>query len=113
LNPQILPAAARGAVEGKTPYDECYLDSGFPRALYERVFAELAGRSLAGLAEAVQRRADAAGICYDGGRFRVDPVPRLMEAAEWAFVEAALGQRLQALNAFLADVYCRKFRTRA
>jgi carboxylate-amine ligase len=105
VNPQILPATARRATHGKTPYDECFLDSGLPRAHYERVFAELDGRSLASLAEAVQRRADAAGICYEGGRFRVDPIPRLMDAAEWAFVEAALGQRLRALNAFLADAY--------
>jgi hypothetical protein len=58
VNPQTLPATARPAVHGKTPYDACFLDSGFPRAHYERVFAELAGRSLATLAEAVQRRAE-------------------------------------------------------
>jgi gamma-glutamyl-gamma-aminobutyrate hydrolase PuuD len=68
------------------------LDTGFPRAHYERVFAELAGRSLPGLAEAVQKRADAA---LGSGLFPVawaadrtiegveDPEKPFMLAAQW------------------------------
>ena len=37
--------------------------------------------------------------------FRVDPVPRLIDAAEWAAASAGLAQRARALTAFLADAY--------
>ena len=35
----------------------------------------------------------------------IDCVPRILSAAEWADLEAGLGQRILALNRFLADVY--------
>jgi uncharacterized circularly permuted ATP-grasp superfamily protein len=34
-----------------------------------------------------------------------DPVPRIIDAKEWAFLEKGLEQRVQALNMFLDDVY--------
>ena len=37
--------------------------------------------------------------------FRLDPVPRLIGAAEWASTSAGLVQRARALAAFLADAY--------
>jgi uncharacterized circularly permuted ATP-grasp superfamily protein len=37
--------------------------------------------------------------------FLVDPVPRVLGAAEWAELEAGLAQRVRALDAFVADVY--------
>ena len=37
--------------------------------------------------------------------FVIDPVPRVIAAAEWARIEAGLAQRVRALNAFVADVY--------
>ena len=37
--------------------------------------------------------------------FVVDPVPRLIERAEWERLERGLAQRVRALNAFLADAY--------
>jgi uncharacterized circularly permuted ATP-grasp superfamily protein len=37
--------------------------------------------------------------------FPFDPVPRILEAVEWAHLEAGLRQRATALNRFLADVY--------
>ncbi len=37
--------------------------------------------------------------------FHIDPVPRIMAAAEWDLVERALSQRVRALRAFTADVY--------
>src|SRR5215218_636935 len=38
-------------------------------------------------------------------RFYVDPVPRVITAAEWEPVKRGLAQRVRALNAFVADVY--------
>ncbi len=37
--------------------------------------------------------------------FPFDPIPRVIDAATWATLEAGLIQRVRALNAFLADVY--------
>lgn len=37
--------------------------------------------------------------------FPFDVVPRIIEAAEWDFIERGLKQRIQALNLFLQDVY--------
>jgi uncharacterized circularly permuted ATP-grasp superfamily protein len=38
-------------------------------------------------------------------RFHLDPVPRIITAAEWSRLEAGLAQRARALNAFIADAY--------
>ena len=37
--------------------------------------------------------------------WHVDPVPRVIPAGEWEGLAAGLGQRVRALNAFVADVY--------
>ena len=37
--------------------------------------------------------------------FPFDPIPRVIDAATWATLEAGLIQRVRALNAFVADVY--------
>jgi uncharacterized circularly permuted ATP-grasp superfamily protein len=37
--------------------------------------------------------------------FPFDPIPRVIDAATWAHLEAGLVQRVRALNAFLCDVY--------
>jgi uncharacterized circularly permuted ATP-grasp superfamily protein len=37
--------------------------------------------------------------------FPFDPIPRVLDAATWATLEAGLIQRVRALNAFVADVY--------
>lgn len=37
--------------------------------------------------------------------FPFDPIPRVIDAATWATLEAGLIQRVRALNAFLADMY--------
>ncbi len=37
--------------------------------------------------------------------FILDPIPRIVDGAEWAELERGLAQRARALNAFLADAY--------
>jgi uncharacterized circularly permuted ATP-grasp superfamily protein len=65
--------------------------------------------SLADLAARVQRALRERGVGFRsaGGStdFVVDPVPRVLAAAEWEALEAGLTQRVRALNAFVADVY--------
>ena len=59
--------------------------------------------------ERMQARTNEQGVCFQGanGRkpFLVDPVPRLIDVEEWAWLEAALAQRAEALEAFIQDAY--------
>ncbi|RZJ63283.1 MAG: circularly permuted type 2 ATP-grasp protein [Flavobacterium sp.] len=41
--------------------------------------------------------------------FPFDMIPRIIEAQEWAFIEAGIKQRLKALNIFLKDIYHQQF----
>lgn len=50
---------------------------------------------------------------YKNGKFKeqlfpFDPIPRVIEPEEWAYLEKGLAQRVRALNLFLADVYGEK-----
>ena len=65
--------------------------------------ADLGGRDPAGLAAAVQAAVN--DVPFGHGPFRLDPIPRLIGAAEWADLEAGLAQRVRALDAWCADVY--------
>jgi uncharacterized circularly permuted ATP-grasp superfamily protein len=93
----------------ESAWDEAFAAAGDPRARCAGVIAALDGADLDGLADAVQADVDAAGVCFnsdDGAeRFRVDPVPRVMEPDEWDLLRRGVAQRVQALIAFVADVY--------
>ncbi|WP_346237942.1 circularly permuted type 2 ATP-grasp protein [Niabella insulamsoli] len=41
--------------------------------------------------------------------FPFDIIPRIIEAREWAIIEAGISQRLKALNIFLKDIYHQQF----
>jgi uncharacterized circularly permuted ATP-grasp superfamily protein len=64
---------------------------------------DLDGYDPGGLLAAAQAAIE--GVSFDGGAFHLDPVPRVIHADEWAPLEAGLGQRVRALNAWVADVY--------
>ena len=86
--------------------DEAYGAEGQPRPLYVELLEELGRRDLAELRERVEARVAAAGLTFgEGEPIAVDPVPRLLAAAEWERLRAGLLQRARALNAFLADAY--------
>jgi uncharacterized circularly permuted ATP-grasp superfamily protein len=77
-----------------------------PRPHYERLLARLAGEDLDARVEELRRRLVGEGCTFgDGEAFPVDPVPRLITAAEWDRLAAGLEQRVRALDAFVADVY--------
>jgi carboxylate-amine ligase len=44
-------------------------------------------------------------VTFGPRRFEVDPVPRVIEADEWRELSAGIAQRVQALEAFVADAY--------
>ena len=64
---------------------------------------DLDGRDPAALADAA--RVAAEGVTFGEGPFLLDPLPRVISAADWALLEAGLLQRVRALDAFCADVY--------
>jgi uncharacterized circularly permuted ATP-grasp superfamily protein len=87
------------------PYDEAFASPGQPRPHYEALIAAIESAGPAELDERVTASATAAGVGFAGGEFRLDPVPRLLTAAEWETVSAAARQRARALDSFLADAY--------
>ncbi len=67
---------------------------------------ELNGREPGALAHAARAAVEDITFGAKGDeRFHLDPVPRLISAADWAALEAGLAQRVRALDAWCADVY--------
>ena len=86
--------------------DEAYDSAGEPRALYAELLEELGRRDLKELRKRVEGRVAKSGLTFgEGEPIAVDPVPRLIDAAEWERLQAGLLQRAGALNAFVADAY--------
>ncbi len=97
-------------------FDEMFEAPAVPRAHYDALHAYLQTLTPESLAER-RRVADAAflsqGITFtvygeEHGVERIMPfdlIPRIVAADEWAMLERGLTQRVEALNAFLADVY--------
>ncbi len=87
-------------------FDEAFVPTGAPRPPYAELLGALAQRDLVVLRERVRSNVSSLGLTFGPGQpIVVDPVPRLLDAAEWAVVQPGLEQRARALNAFLADVY--------
>src|SRR5579884_4086560 len=124
--PEILSAAPaasgpdgddlfRGYALGAA-FDEMFEAPGRPRPHYAALHRRLASATAA---ECRRRKAmTELSMRQDGVGFTVyrqeegiervwpmDPIPRLVPAAEWAHLERGLVQRLTALNLFLKDVY--------
>ena len=90
------------------PYDEAFTEGGTPRPHYARVLDALDGHDLEALRLRVDADLAAHGVGFGDEPFTIDPVPRVLTAAEWSGIEAGLVQRVLALNAFVADVYGEK-----
>ncbi len=102
-----------GAPALPTRADECVRPNGAARHAYTRVLAGVTDDPARWYD--LQRRAGdwfgERGITFgvptgEGAPiFPFDPVPRILEAAEWAGLDRALAQRATALDAFVADCY--------
>jgi uncharacterized circularly permuted ATP-grasp superfamily protein len=86
-----------------SPYDEAYDERGEPRPHYAELLASL--EDPGALSEEVRRRLGARGVTFGAEPARVDPVPRILTAAEWSELQAEIEQRLRTLEALVADVY--------
>ncbi len=87
-------------------FDEAFAATGAPRPPYAELLGALAQQDLVELRERVRSNAASLGLSFGAGQpIAVDPVPRLIAAAEWEQLQPGLIQRSRALNAFLADTY--------
>ncbi len=98
------------------PADEAVRPDGELRGAYGPLVPALDRLGSSGLTAAVKEMAaerDERGVAvatWSDGRqtvraLRLDPVPRLVSAADWAVIAAGVEQRHRALNAFLAEAY--------
>ena len=89
-------------------FDEGVRADGTARPGYRGVLDALGGDPSGALVEA-RRLVREHEIQFGKGEakedFVLDPIPRIIEAEEWAELERGLAQRARALNALLADVY--------
>jgi uncharacterized circularly permuted ATP-grasp superfamily protein len=86
-------------------WDEAFAADGSPRPLYEELIAALHDTDLDALARSVGDHAAGEGATFGGDQaFPVDPIPRLISGDEWQLLEDGLGQRVRALDAFVADL---------
>lgn len=101
-------------------WDEMYGQNSKIRDHYSKVIHYISGESADDLnkkEELAKRLFMSQGITftvYNSGEgiekiFPFDIIPRIITAAEWAFVEKGIRQRLTALNLFLKDVYSNQF----
>lgn len=103
--PYYVPSADRR--------DEMVDPSGAVRPVWERVHSTLLGSGVDELrrdAARIQRRLHSHGAAFEMNtgahrRWRLDPVPMVIERAEWAGLGRALAQRARVLEAVLADVF--------
>src|SRR5918992_1076955 len=93
-------------------FDEMIDANGEVRHPYRAIHSTLTRSTPAELrhiAESLANNYTQAGVTFDVGGverpFPLDLVPRVIAADEWATIEAGVAQRVQALEAFLSDVY--------
>jgi carboxylate-amine ligase len=93
-------------------YDDAVAPDGSIRPAARAVMEAVLAHDLSALAASVREEVDERGIGFgsvDGDdEWHVDPVPRVIELADWERVAAGLAQRVRALNAFVADVYAER-----
>ncbi|HWE14561.1 MAG TPA: circularly permuted type 2 ATP-grasp protein, partial [Solirubrobacteraceae bacterium] len=90
------------------PLDEERASNGSIRPVYAATLDALAQADLAGLVTGAAQHLADDGVTFGSAPFVVDPVPRLIEAAEWEPLERGLAQRTRALNSFLLDAYAQR-----
>jgi uncharacterized circularly permuted ATP-grasp superfamily protein len=74
-----------------------------------KVWESIGGRDLQKLSEAVARDTSKRGVSFKSAEgeqdFRIDPIPRVIDAHEWSELSTGVAQRVRALELFVRDVY--------
>jgi uncharacterized circularly permuted ATP-grasp superfamily protein len=90
-------------------FDESVAPDGSARPFARQALDAIAARGPGEACEEVRGALRASGVRFSAlngdAEFLVDPVPRIIPAAEWEPLERGLAQRVRALNRFLADAY--------
>jgi uncharacterized circularly permuted ATP-grasp superfamily protein len=87
------------------PFSEERDEAGAFRPGYAQLFKALDGVDLSQLSAEVNRRLASWEVRFGEEPFVVDPVPRLIDGAEWEPLCLGLAQRAAAINRFLHDAY--------
>ncbi len=90
-------------------FDEGFTPDGRPRPAARPGLEAVVRAGALELPERIGRSLHRAGVRFSSvegdHQFYVDPVPRVITAADWEPVKRGLAQRVRALNAFVADAY--------
>ena len=91
-------------------YEEGIAGGSNATAHDRKVWESIGGRSLKELSEAVARGCSRRGVSFKSTEgsaqaFRIDPIPRVIDAQEWSELSAGVAQRVKALELFVRDVY--------
>ena len=86
-------------------FDEVFARPGRPRPHCASVLAQIHREGAEDCLRRVRESVRAEGMTFGERPFDLDPVPRVITAAEWDALEAGLVQRARALEAFVDDVY--------
>lgn len=91
-------------------YEEGIAGGSNATAHDRKVWESIGGRSLKELSEAVARGCSRRGVSFKSAEgsaqaFRIDPIPRVIDAREWSELSAGVAQRVHALELFVRDVY--------
>jgi uncharacterized circularly permuted ATP-grasp superfamily protein len=74
-----------------------------------QVWQSIGGKDLRELSEAVARDTSRRGVSFESANgaqgFRIDPIPRVIDAAEWPVLSTGVAQRVKTLELFVKDVY--------
>lgn len=109
-----MPSTHADDVLAGYPVSEGVFDEGFdadgrPRPAARAGLEAVVRADTAELAGRIGRSLKRAGVRFSSVEgdleFYVDPVPRVITAADWEPVKRGLAQRVRALNAFVADAY--------
>src|SRR6202042_798193 len=101
--------AARSARQS----DQCFEEgavvgahvSEHDRRVHELVGAADLGELSAAVARDTRRRGVSFGSASGEQAFRIDPIPRVIDAPEWQGLADGVAQRVRALELFVKDVY--------
>jgi len=109
FKPGTVPLGWGAPGASEQPFDEGVVSGGRASEHDRRLREMLDALDLRELSAAVARDARERGICFgtaDGPQeFRIDPIPRMIDAAQWLELSAGIAQRVRALELFVRDVY--------